>query len=106
VRVRIVSSFRLTDPEATEFTWEGEVDVRRGATSGTTNSEIFRMFNRVDALDVERLDALGYTLPSLSAGDLIVWVGTETTHGRMFIVDGVGFREVMPGMGIPERMQA
>ena len=106
MRIRIVSSFRLTDPEATEFIWEGNVDVEAGpdedASADATNERIFRYFNRVTEADATRLGSRAYFLPSLSAGDLIVWVGTEATHGhgRTFIVDGSGFTEVRPGMGI------
>ena len=101
MRVRIVSSFAATNPDATEFTWEGEVwFTPDSAEPDKTNGALFRLFNVVTEEDAERLESWGYRLPSLSAGDLIVWVGTATTHGRTFIVDGTGFTEVMPGMGI------
>jgi hypothetical protein len=45
--------------------WEGDVDV-----PGENPLEaIFRLFNRVDDGDHERMAAIGYTLPSLSVND-------------------------------------
>jgi hypothetical protein len=62
-------------------TWTGEIPQ-------STNGEIFRLFNRVDVEDAERLSVWNYTLPSLSVGDTISY------DGRTFAVEGVGFIEV------------
>lgn len=53
-----------------------------------TNSAIFRMFNRVDEEDVAFLEKIGYDLPSLSVGDLIVY------EGKAFRVMVNGFKTV------------
>jgi hypothetical protein len=53
-----------------------------------TNSAIFRMFNRVDEEDVAFLEKIGYDLPSLSVGDLIVY------EGKAFKVMVNGFKTV------------
>lgn len=64
--VKITSAF-------TNESWEGEVDLHlRWRTSDPTRLEqIFRLFNRVDEADSERLERMGYTLPSLSVGDRV-----------------------------------
>lgn len=49
------------------------------------NERIFRFFNRVDSLDEEKLEAVGYRLPSLSVGDIVTW------GGKAFRVEGHGF---------------
>ena len=49
------------------------------------NNLIFRKLNRVTDQDCEFLDKLGFDLPSLSVGDVIVRKGTA------WRVDGVGF---------------
>jgi hypothetical protein len=50
---------------------------------------IFRFFNRVEPGDGERLEALGYDLPSLSTGDLV------TVGGKRWRVASVGFEEAV-----------
>jgi hypothetical protein len=59
--------------------------------------EVFRFFNRVDEADCDRLDALGYHLPSLSVGDRVqvCWPGCEP---RAFRVAGVGFEHIEEGL--------
>jgi hypothetical protein len=52
------------------------------------NERLFRLFNRVDDEDGPRLEAIGYRLPSLSVGDLLVW-GAQTWR-----VAGSGFDRV------------
>lgn len=58
------------------------------ANPNQVNDNLFRFFNRVDEADCARLDALGYKLPSLSAGDFITW-GEKT-----YKVRGIGFDTV------------
>jgi hypothetical protein len=49
--------------------WEGDVP---DAPAGVRPLEhVFRYFNRVDASDEQRLEAIGYRLPSLSVGDVV-----------------------------------
>lgn len=57
----------------------------KGIDADATNEALFRFFNRVDEGDNERLERIGYRLPSLSVGDLLHWGGK--THR----VEGVGF---------------
>jgi hypothetical protein len=49
--------------------WEGDIP---DAKSATPLEHVFRYFNRVDDDDHERLLAIGYRLPSLSVGDVVV----------------------------------
>jgi hypothetical protein len=58
------------------------------AAEGTVNEQLFRFFNRVDEPDVDRLEALGFDLPSLSVGDLLHW-GSKTWR-----VAGAGFEQI------------
>lgn len=54
--------------------WGG---VWTGAYPATMSLEgIFRHFNRVEESDNERLEAIGYTLPSLTGGDVVQRDGT------------------------------
>jgi len=39
--------------------------------------DAFRFFNRVTEADADRLEAIGYRLPSMSVGDLLV-IGSDT----------------------------
>lgn len=67
--------------DALVTTWEGKCS--------TTNLDtLFRTFNRVDDEDYDRLDRIGYKLPSLSVGDLI------TVDGVTSRVDSLGFTKV------------
>lgn len=72
----------------TDEKWEGEVPIEPNRHPIFTNEELFRFFNRVDEDDTERLQALGYRLPSLSVGDTIVW------NDRAWQVTDIGFMEV------------
>jgi hypothetical protein len=73
--------------QANEATWTGEVELQAPADKTTGRlSEIFRLFNRVEEADCERLAALGYELPSLSVGDLI------ELDGHTWRVAPVGFQ--------------
>jgi hypothetical protein len=75
--------------------WEGDVpeldsieeydEVERDSV---VNEHIFRLFNRVDEGDNERLEAWGYRLPSLSVGDVIEY------DGRAWKVDDFGFQGI------------
>jgi hypothetical protein len=85
--------------------WEGEVPIEtnskgepivaqtewpytKRADFVQVNEILFRFFNRVDEGDGERLEQLGYRLPSLSVGDVVAW------GGRRYLVEVVGFVEV------------
>lgn len=78
-------------------TWEGDLD------QDMNLEEIFRFFNRVEYGDGERLDEIGYDLPSLSVGDYV------TKNGKRYRVEPVGFVEAprepraggIPGDGWP-----
>lgn len=56
----------------------------------TINGHLFRFFNRVDEADVKRLAGLGYSLPSLSVGDVLYW------NRKAWRVAGEGFRFIDP----------
>lgn len=68
-------------------TWEGYVP----DTEAGNLEQIFRFFNRVDFGDGERLEEIGYTLPSLSVGDVVEW------HGKRYRVEPVGWVEISAG---------
>lgn len=65
--------------------WTGSVPADENADPDVVNEQIFRMFNRVDEADNERLEKWGYRLPSLSVGDVITW------NGVAYEVASVGF---------------
>jgi hypothetical protein len=82
-----------------EITWTGNVTADDlGLAHGPNptdeamreriNDALFRCFNRVDPIDEQRLDAIGYRLPSLSVGDLIHW------ERQTFRVAGLGFERI------------
>jgi hypothetical protein len=50
--------------------------------------DIFRAFNRVTSEDCERLDAIGYKLPSLSVGDTVI------LDQKVYEVKNLGFEEI------------
>lgn len=74
-------------------TWEGEVP---GVFQDGSLDLIFRMFNRVEPEDNDRLESWGYRLPSLSVGDRV------TVGGRRFAVAVVGWREEPADSPLPE----
>lgn len=63
-------------------TWTGDVP------APFSNETLFRLFNRVTEADATRLEAWGYTLPSLSVGDTVTW------GGETFRVENIGFTPV------------
>jgi hypothetical protein len=80
LRLEIVSMMAAIAGNQHGITWRGTValaDLRRylppeaPVTRERMNEAIFRFFNRVDDSDCARLEAIGYRLPSLSAGDLV-----------------------------------
>lgn len=60
--------------------WVGEVE-------SADLEDIFREFNRVTEADCERLEEIGYALPSLSVGD------TVEVEGKTWLCAGVGWVE-------------
>ncbi len=70
--------------------WRGELPIQPYTKDETLDDElinnlIYRKLNRVTEQDCEWLDKVGYDLPSLSIGDVIVRQGTS------WRVDGIGF---------------
>jgi hypothetical protein len=98
LRVRIVSLWGLTDP-GRGFTWEGVINVENDATADQINEKIFRRFNRVTDEDVRLLEQDGYTMPSLSVGDIVAHGPIEGEELRAFVVAIAGFTELRPGIG-------
>lgn len=82
MNVRIWSHF-------VDETWSGEIDEPLldplVYPEDNINETLFRLFNRVEAGDGLRLEALDYRLPSLSVGDRIEW------DGRAYAVAALGF---------------
>lgn len=60
--------------------WSGDVDV-------ANPDDAWRFFNRIDRADSQRLAGVGYTLPSLSVGDLL------TIDGTTYLCRPLGFSE-------------
>lgn len=54
----------------THAAWNGNVELGDG-TSEQKLERAFRLFNRVDDADGERLESWGYRLPSMSVGDCV-----------------------------------
>jgi hypothetical protein len=80
-----------------EITWTGETSEliwREGSVpddpAAAVNEHLFRFFNRVDERDERRLQGIGYSLPSLSVGDVIYW------NRKAWRVAGEGFRFIDP----------
>lgn len=76
-------------PPYPSTTWTGEAawtDEPRKVEDRLTS--LFRMFNRVTEEDCDRLDDLGYELPSLSVGDQI------EMDGATYEVKPIGFERV------------
>ena len=81
--------------------WKGEY--RSNASGDGLLNELFRYFNVLDNDDADRLARLGYKLPSMSAGDVIaIDPEGKFDRSRMFVVDRIGFREIVAGRGLVE----
>lgn len=65
-------------------TWEGYIPESQAGNL----EDIFRFFNRVEPGDAERLEEIGYDLPSLSIGDTVSW------HDKRYRVEPIGWVEV------------
>jgi hypothetical protein len=81
-------------------TWDGEMDFDAEMTTDSDNVEarlehVFRRFNRVEPGDEEYLRSVGYNLPSLSVGDVVVF-DPETPHARAWKVMGAGWEVTTP----------
>jgi hypothetical protein len=97
IRLEIVSMMAALSGTHGAITWSGEIpreelcrlipDGRR-PTRESLNAAIVRYFNRVEAPDNDRLERLGYTLPSLGAGDIFA------VHGIAFVVAAVGCERI------------
>jgi hypothetical protein len=66
----------------------GSAEATDSEYQAETNEALFRLFNRVEPEDSERLEAWGYRLPSLSVGDVIAW------GGNSYRIDSVGFTKL------------
>ena len=95
MRVRVESNWK----PAPDNVWEGDIEPSAewsdGRPDSITDAEmcevLFRFFNVVDADDEARLLNIGYELPSLSVGDLLIFGDPP----RKYRVEGVGFSEVL-----------
>ena len=79
---------------ATGRVWEGEsaTDVDLDGMEA-----LFREFNRVDEGDNERLEALGYDLPSLSSGDFVC---VNDGEDAWWLCANVGWQRVTPRQAV------
>lgn len=64
--------------------WQGDAPVDL--------SNVFRFFNRVDREDGPRLEAIGYDLPSLTAGDLVGFI--DGTRVQWYLCAATGWDEI------------
>lgn len=91
MQVTIVSGF-------TGDSWTGELDefqIVPGQNEGDSLLDtLFRFFNRVDPEDNERLERIGYTLPSLSAGDFIAIKSQFREEPQGFVIASLGFEQI------------
>lgn len=89
MRVRIESALARRFNESLEEGEERRMEVFEGDVPEMDLEGIFRFFNRVTEDDGERLERLGYLMPSLSVDDLV------TMNGETFRVAPVGFEQVV-----------
>ena len=81
-------------------TWHGDLDLSLASSDEGRLELVYRLLNRVDESDHERLEAMGYMLPSLSMGDFVtLHLDVMGEHGpvtqpRTWMVASVGFVEV------------
>lgn len=70
--------------------WTGEVDITVTAYHKPTMvlEQLFRLFNRVEDGDGERLERMGYKLPSLSSGDVV------TMEGKHYLCASAGWKVI------------
>ena len=62
--------------------------INSGQEAEAILEDIFRAFNRVDESDVDRLNRIGYRLPSLSVGDTVI------LDQKVYEVKNLGFEEI------------
>lgn len=88
--VEVVSMIAAVHGNPEGITWRGDVPDEKVLRQSVeaTNDRLFRFFNRVDDEDGERLEQMGYRLPSLTMGDYIAW------GGRTYRVLMVGFEDM------------
>lgn len=86
MRITVYSHFADFGDESP--VWSGEVEIPMGADRDAFLDNVYRFFNRVDDADNERLDDIGYNLPSLSSGDTVMF------DGKVFYCAPVGWQQV------------
>lgn len=71
--------------------WKGEVEPQWiiAPDAESEMERIFCLFNRVEQEDCERLESIGYELPSLSSGDFV-----EDYNGQWWLCANVGWVKV------------
>jgi hypothetical protein len=91
MQVTVTSNF-------TGESWTGDVPGLDPATENcmAINERLFRFFNRVDQVDCDRLEDLGYTLPSMSVGDVVAYVFRPALGPAAFRVADMGFKRLRP----------
>jgi hypothetical protein len=100
MKVEIFSIMAAFAGKESGTTWRGDVPIGFNGHYISTADNIFRFFNVVDEEDSERLEKLGYRLPSLSVGDYFTVHFPEIAeHGpterpRTYRVLGNGFEEI------------
>lgn len=98
LEVSIVSLFAMIcGGEPHGLSWRGRVAIElpdgtpiHQASPDAVNETLYRIFNRVDEADTQRLEALEYRLPSLSPGDVIAW------DKHAYRVLAIGFERLEP----------
>lgn len=91
MHVEVISTYAALDGRE-NVVWSGEVDLPDTINppddpADDVNEALFRLFNRASDADAERLSGMNYRLPSLSAGDFVVWEETA------YQVLSVGFEQ-------------
>ena len=89
MKVTIISTQAII-AERDDCVWTGQVDTgqRDKSWAQDINGFLFRYFNRVDDDDHDKLEAIGYRLPSLSVGDVLYW------DCKAYRVAGIGFEHL------------
>lgn len=81
--------------------WKGEVEPQWIIAPDAEGEmeRIFRLFNRVEQEDCDRLEGIGYDLPSLSSGDFV-----QDYNGQWWLCASVGWQKVTARQAILPQM--
>ena len=103
MRVEVFSMMSAISGSPHGTTWRGEIPnelLGHGNAGQNTLEQIFRLLNRVEQDDTDRMQRWGYELPSLSVGDFVTLhlngtgIAGPITEPITFRVKSTGFEQV------------